>query len=324
MMTEPTFADRFPLAHTFSIVARDPLSGAMGVAVQSHWFSVGTVVAWGEAGVGVVATQAFAEIAYGPRGLALMRTGVPAPEALQQLLQADESRDLRQVAMLDARGRQAVHTGPRCIAMAGHLEGEEFSVQANMMLSDQVWPAMADAYRASSGELAERLLAALQAAQRAGGDVRGQQSASMLVVGGERSERPWEGVLVDLRVEDHPQPLQELARLLRIHKAYTLMNRGDAFLGEGDIPAALDCYSQASAMAPGMPELPFWHAVTLADLGRLEEALPIFKTVFAANPNWAVLVQRLPAAGLLKDDADMMTRILAQAASTKTSLKNKP
>jgi uncharacterized Ntn-hydrolase superfamily protein len=307
-----TSISRFPLAHTYSIVAHDPDTGAMGVAVQSHWFSVGSVVTWGEAGVGVVATQAFAEIAYGPQGLALMRDGLSAPEALKKLLDADESRELRQVAMVDASGKVGVHTGVRCIPQAGHEMGIGYSTQANMMLSSQVWMEMAMAFRAAEGELAERLVTALQAAQAVGGDVRGQQSACVLVVSGRRSDSPWREVLVELRVEDHPQPVEELARLVQVDKAYELMNKGDAYLGDGDIPSALTCYSQASAIAPHMPELPFWHAVTLADLDRLEEALPIFREVFRINPNWALLVQRLPEVGLLKEDAEMMTRIVAQ------------
>jgi len=307
-----TSTSRFPFAHTFSIVARDPESGQMGVAVQSHWFSVGSVVAWGEPGVGVVATQSMIEKAYGPRGLDLLREGIPVKAALESLLQADENAEVRQVAMINARGEVAVHTGSRCIAFAGHERGEGFSVQANMMLNASVWPAMADAYRTASGTLAQRLLAALDAAQEAGGDIRGQQSASLLVVSGDKSARPWEGVLVDLRVDDHPRPLEELRRLLKVHEAYEWMNRGDGFLTEGKVEEALSAYRTADQIAPGFDELPFWHALTLADLGRMDEAAPIFRRVFRANPNWAELVKRLPEAGLLKDDPDLMQQILAQ------------
>jgi uncharacterized Ntn-hydrolase superfamily protein len=161
------------LAHTFSIVARDPQSGEMGVAVQSHWFSVGSVVTWAEAGVGAVATQSLVEISYGPLGLALMRAGKSPSEALAALLAADERRELRQVAMVDTQGRMATHTGARCIADAGHETGESFSVQANMMARPDVWPAMARAYREAEGDLAESLLTALEAGQAAGGDIRG-------------------------------------------------------------------------------------------------------------------------------------------------------
>ncbi|MRR30604.1 DUF1028 domain-containing protein [bacterium] len=308
-MTSPS--NRFPFAHTFSIVAWDPLTGHMGVAVQSHWFSVGSVVAWGEPGVGVVATQSMVEKSYGPQGLALMRTGVSALTALPALLQADANREVRQVAMLDRLGQVAVHTGKRCIACAGHVQGDSFSVQANMMLKDTVWPAMAQAYQAASGPLAERMVTALEAAQSAGGDIRGQQSAALLVVNGTPSEKPWEGFLVDLRVEDHPQPVAEIKRLLAIHRAYEWMNQGDEFLANGEVDQALKAYRSAAELAPDMDELPFWHAVTLAELDRMNEAAPIFKSVFLANPNWAELVKRLPIAGLLRDDPKLLQQIMA-------------
>jgi uncharacterized Ntn-hydrolase superfamily protein len=305
------FEPRFPLAHTFSIVARDAESGEMGVAVQSHWFSVGSVVAWGEAGVGVVATQAMVEMSYGPKGVALMREGVPAPAALQALLEADEGSNRRQVAFIDSVNRVATHTGTRCIAEAGHVSGDGFSVQANMMKYDTVWPAMAKAYRETKGELSERMLAAMDAAQTCSGDIRGQQSAAILIVRGKPTGSIADDQIMDLRVEDNPRPLVELRRLLNIQRAYTLMNQGDAYLGAGDVPAALKAYSTAAGMAPDMVELPFWHAVTLADLGRVDESLPIFKSVFAVNPDWALLLQRLPPAGLMREDAAVMEKILS-------------
>ena len=239
------------LAHTFSIVARDPQSGEMGVAVQSHWFSVGSVVAWAEAGVGAVATQSLVEISYGPLGVALMRAGKSAPEALAALLATDEGRELRQVAMVDREGRVAVHTGERCIAEAGHEAGEGFSVQANMMASPDVWPAMAHTYREAQGDLAERMLTALEAGQAAGGDVRGQQSASILVVKSASTGRPWTDTVMDLRVEDHPQPIRELRRLMRLHRAYQHSNRGDDLLGAGEVEDALHEYRAAAEIALG-------------------------------------------------------------------------
>ena len=299
------------LAHTFSIVARDPQSGEMGVTVQSHWFSVGSLVAWAEAGVGAVATQAIAEVTYGPLGLALMRAGKSAPEALASLLAADEERELRQVALVDAEGRVATHTGARCIADAGHETGAGFSVQANMMACPDVWPAMARAYREAEGDLAERMLAGLEAGQAAGGDIRGKQSAAILVVKGASTGRPWADTVMDLRVEDHPEPIRELRRLVGLHRAYQHMNRGDELLGAGEVEAALHEYRTAAEMAPEIEELPFWHAVTLADLDRVDEALPIFRDVFARNADWATLLPRLPKAGLLRDDTEMMRRILA-------------
>ena len=299
------------LAHTFSIVARDPQTGEMGVAVQSHWFSVGSVVAWAEAGVGAVATQAFVEVSYGPLGLHLMRGGKTSAQSLAALLADDEHREIRQVSMVDARGRIATHTGARCIQDAGHECGESFSVQANMMANPSVWSAMASAYRSANGDLAERLLVALEAGQAAGGDIRGRQSACILIVGPKSTARPWNGIVMDLRVEDHPEPIRELRRLVHLHRAYQYMNRGDELLGAGEVEGALRQYSTASAMVPESEELPFWHAVTLADLGRVEEALPIFKDVFARNSDWATLLERLPQAGVLSVDAETMRRILA-------------
>jgi len=299
------------LAHTFSIVARDPESGRMGVAVQSHWFSVGSTVTWAEAGVGAVATQALVEVSHGPLGLDLMRGGRSATEALRALLAADGGRAVRQVAMVDADGEVAVHTGERCIADAGHIAGETFSAQANMMATADVWSAMADAYERSHGDLAERMLEALEAGQAAGGDVRGRQSAAILIVEGESTGRPWMDTAMELRVEDHTEPIKELRRLVTLHRAYEHMNRGDDRLGAGRVEEALGEYRTAAQMAPEIEELPFWHAVTLADLGRVEEALPIFRAVFARDDNWATLVERLPAAGLLRDDPEMMGRILS-------------
>lgn len=301
----------FPIAHTFSIVAYDPASGQMGVAVQSHWFSVGSVVTWAEAGVGVVATQALVETSYGPLGLEKMKNRISAPQALMELLAADELREVRQVAMVDAQGRNDVYTGNRCMEAAGHVKGENFSVQANMMLNEMVWPAMAEAYRSACGDLAERLLVALEAAQAAGGDVRGQQSAALLIVETEKSQNPWEGKIFDLRVEDAPEPITELRRLVQVQRAYAHMNRGDGLLGKGDVEGALEAYRTAASLQPTMDELPFWQAVTLTDLGRLAEALPIFRQVFLANPNWAVLLTRLPPAGMMKENPIALKQILS-------------
>ncbi|MCX7681821.1 MAG: DUF1028 domain-containing protein [Anaerolineae bacterium] len=296
------------ITHTFSIVARDPQSGELGVAVQSHWFSVGGLVTWAEAGVGAVATQALVDVSYGPLGLALMRAGKSAPQAMAALLAADEERELRQVAMVDTHGNIAVHTGARCIAYAGHETGAGFSVQANMMASPEVWPAMAQAYRRTEGDLAERLLAALEAGQAAGGDIRGQQSAAILIVRSTPTGRPWVDTVMELRVEDHPEPIRELRRLVNLHRAYQHMNRGDELLGTGQVEEALRAYRTAAEMAPEVEELPFWYAVTLADLGRTDEALPIFRQVFARHEGWARLLPHLRQAGLLHAELPELMR----------------
>jgi uncharacterized Ntn-hydrolase superfamily protein len=300
---------RFPFAHTFSIVARDPNTREMGVAVQSQWFSTGSVVTWAEPGVGAVATQSMVEVSYGPLGLLQMQQKKTASQALRDLLEKDANREVRQVAMVDANGNIAVHTGKRCIAEAGHQTGRQFSVQANMMLKPTVWSAMAAAYETATGSLAERMLSALDAAQSEGGDVRGMQSAALLIVSGESNLEPWKGVLVDLRVEDHPEPLVELRRLYNTQLAYEYMNKGDDLLSKGDADAAFTAYDTAANLAPHLLELPFWQAVTLIETGREEQAFPILKKVISAEPDWLLLIERLPAAGLLRDDPELMQKI---------------
>ena len=297
--------------HTYSIVARDAKTGELGVAVQSHWFSVGTSVAWAEAGIGAVATQSFIDPSYGPLGLALMRAGRSAPDALKGLIAADEGRDVRQVAMIDATGRVAAYTGARCIPAAGDRVGEGYSVQANLMEKDTVWPAMAKAYESSRGDLAERLLAALEAAESQGGDIRGRQSAAILVVKGVSSGRPWQDRLFDLRVEDHPSPVVELRRLVTLQRAYNLMNEGDLAVEKKDDAGALKAYSSAEALVPDNAEMAYWHAVALVNMGRVDEALPVFAKAFRLHPKWRDVTPRLPKAGLLPDDPKLIARIVA-------------
>ncbi len=309
----PAIAD--PLAHTFSIVARDAKTGEMGVAVQSHWFSVGSIVTWAEAGVGAIATQSFVDPGYGQRGLELLKRGMPAPDVLKQLVGADAQQDVRQVAIIDAQGRVAAHTGAKAIAAAGHHVGDQYSVQANLMANAKVWPAMADAYEHATGDLADRLLAALDAAQSVGGDIRGRQSAAILIVKPISTGKPWSGAdrVFDLRVDDHAEPLVELRRLVRLQRAYNRANRGDELMSEQKVDDALKEYAAAASIAPEIVELPFWQAVTLASIGREAEAAPIFAAVFRKEPAWADLVPRLPAAGLLPDDKALIGRILALA-----------
>lgn len=297
--------------HTYSIVARDPKTGQLGIGVQSHWFSVGPLVPWAEAGVGAVATQAFVEVSYGPKGLALMKAGKSGPEALEELLKSDPNPQVRQVAMIDNRGRVAAHTGKLCIQEAGHYVGDQFSVQANLMLKDTVWRAMAEAFQSAKGDLVERLLAALVAAEEQGGDIRGRQSAAVVVVTGKSSGEFWRDRIIDLRVEDHPYPVNELKRLLRTHRAYEHMNRGDDYLAQEKIDSALKEYALAEKLSPDNKEMRFWHAVTLAGLERVEEALPLFKEVFEADQNWAKLIRRLPHSGILSDRPQLIEKILS-------------
>ena len=304
-----------PLVHTYSIVARDEATGEMGVAVQSHWFSVGSIVTWAEAGVGAIATQSFVDPGYGLRGLALLNEGKAAPAVLDALVAADAQPEARQAAIVDAQGRVAAYTGPMCIQAAGHRVGKQFSVQANLMANDRVWPAMAEAFEKSAGGQAVRMLAALEAGEAAGGDIRGRQSAAILVVKGESTGRPWAGAdrVFDLRVDDHAEPLQELRRLVRLQRAYNHANRGDELMAGGEVEDALRQYASAAGLAPEILELPFWQAVTLASAGREAEAMPIFAAVFAREPQWAALLPRLPAAGLLPEDPALIERILSRA-----------
>jgi uncharacterized Ntn-hydrolase superfamily protein len=297
--------------HTYSIVARDPKTGELGVAVQSHWFSVGSMVIWAEAGIGAVATQSFVNPGYGPEGLQLMGKGLSAPEALRQLLKEDDESAVRQVAMVDARGNSAAHTGNLCIPAAGHHQGEGYSVQANLMLDEGVWPAMARAYETHPGDLADRLLAALEAAQEAGGDIRGRQSAAILVVRGQPTGRVWSDRVFDLRVEDHPQPVQELKRLVGLARAYNLMNEGDEHVAGQRYDEALQAYAEAERMVPENDEFIFWHAVALVSIDRLRDALPVFRRAFLMNPSWWILIPRLVEVGLLPDDPVVIESIEA-------------
>ncbi|HNP36298.1 MAG TPA: DUF1028 domain-containing protein [Woeseiaceae bacterium] len=297
--------------HTYSIVARDAATGQLGAAVQSHWFSVGSGVIWAKPGIGAVATQSFTDPAYGPLGLQLMRAGKSADQALRALLAADEHEDVRQVGMVDSAGVTANHTGENAIIEHCELMGEGFSVQANLMWKPTVCSAMVTAYENAEGDLAARMMAALHAAQGEGGDIRGRQSAALLVVSGDASEPPWAGRIFDLRVEDHATPLAELERLLLTARAYKLMNEGDAHLTNGDIDKAIAAYSGAEALVPGNHEMIFWHAATLAAAGRVDESLPLFEEAFELWPQWRELVQRLPEAGLLPADPAMMKRIVS-------------
>ncbi|MHB1192021.1 MAG: DUF1028 domain-containing protein [Longimicrobiales bacterium] len=290
---------------TYSIVARDPATGEMGVAVQSHWFSVGSIVTWAEAGVGAVATQSFVEPSYGPLGLQLMRMGRSAPEALRALVTTDTDEAVRQVAMVDAQGRVAAHTGSRAIFAAGHHVGEAFSTQANMMESPTVWDAMARAFEGAQGDLAERLLAALEAAEKEGGDIRGKQSAAIIVVAGTSTGKPWVDRKFDLRIEDHPTPVPELRRLVRLQRAYNALNEGDGLMTVGDTEGAMRSYAQAMELVPDDAtngEAPFWVGITLAASGREEEAMPYLLRAQRLDARWAELASRLPAAGLLPSE----------------------
>jgi uncharacterized Ntn-hydrolase superfamily protein len=337
LLAQPVFAQLRPV-HTFSIVARDPDTGQMGVAVQSHWFAVGQIVPWAEAGVGAVATQSFVDPSYGKLGLDLLRAGKSAPATLRALLGGDGSCEVRQVAVVDPSGAVATFTGSHDIIAAGGIAGSvtssgqvdcgaaggilsvgrDFAVQANLMANDKIWPAMAKAYAETKGDLATRMLAALDAAQAAGGDIRGKQSAALIVVNAVSTGRPWQDKVFDLRVDDAPQPLAELRRLVALQRAYNHMNAGDLAVEHKDNEAALREYSAAEEIASttaGVPqsryaEMIYWHAVALANMQRAAESLPLFAHAFQLEPSWRELTPRLVHAGLLPDDPKLIERIV--------------
>ena len=283
-------------ANTFSIVARDARTGDIGVAVQSHWFSVGAVVTWTEPAVGAVATQSLALVSHGPNGLALMRSGIAAPAALAALLASDPHREDRQLGLIDTKGGVAAHTGTRCIAEAGHHLGEGYSCQANLMLKNTVPGAMARAFESASGPLAERMLTALDAAQAEGGDIRGKQSAALQVVSGDPATPAWKKAL-ELRIEDHAEPLPELRRLLAVARGYEMLNAAEEHLVAGRMKEADRLYAQAQQAIPGNLEASFWAAMSRWEHGRREEARAALAQLFAKDPNWRETARRAIAAG---------------------------
>jgi len=300
------------IVHTYSIVARDTKTGEMGVGVQSHWFSVGSIVSWGEAGVGVVATQALVNKSYGLRGLEFLKQGKSPQEALNILLSEDDGKEVRQVSILDVNGRVATHTGTKCIKQAGHIVGDQFSVQANMMLSEEVWGVMASAYKEHENlPLPERIIKTLEAAERVGGDIRGKQSAVLLIVASKQIENKWDGPLIELRIEDHQDPLKELNRLLKVFRAYEHMNNGDLAIEKGDTIKALEEYEISQKMFPENLEMKYWTAISLANNNKLEEALVLFADVFRKDNNWRTLTERLPDSEILNLSKEELDRVLS-------------
>lgn len=285
---------------TYSIVARDKKTGFLGVAVQSHYFSVGPVVPWARSGVGAVATQSMVEVKYGPLGLDLMSGGKSASESLESLLKTDPKSDTRQVGMVDANGAAAAHTGSRCIDFAGHVTGDGFSCQANLMSSSTVWSEMKKAYERNAAlEFPERLLAALEAAEEAGGDARGKQSAAMLVVSSQLYPNSWMGKVLELRVEDNPSPLEELARLIRLKRGYELADKGDDLLTSGKVAEAGEAYAKALEYATGNEEILYWKGVTYLGSPMKDEGIEILKTIFKNNKNWIIITKSLLRKGLI-------------------------
>ena len=289
---------------TYSIVARDPRTGELGVAVQSHYFSVGSVVTWARSGVGAIATQSMAEVSYGPMGLDLMASGKTAPEALRALQEIDRRSDTRQVGMVDSQGNVAAHTGARCIDFAGHVTGEQFSCQANLMSNDTIWGTMEREYRRREElQLPERLVATLEAAEAAGGDARGKQSAALLVVSSKVYANPWMGKVMELRIEDSEEPLPELKRLLRLRRAYDWVDVGDDLLGQGKIEESSQAYKKAQELVPDVEEIRYWVGVTLLRSKATEgEGMRMVGEIFSRNPNWKIVTKSLLDKGFLPKD----------------------
>jgi uncharacterized Ntn-hydrolase superfamily protein len=281
---------------TYSIVARDPDTGRFGVAVQTCWPFVGASVPWVESGVGAVATQAYTEIAHGPNGLAGMRPGGAAPDVLARILAADAGREIRQVGIVDAAGRAAAHTGASCVPAAGHLVADGVAVQANMMERAAVWPAMLAAWRAASGPFEERLLVVLRAAEGEGGDIRGRQSAA-IVVSGTPDEPPWKRA-TDLRVDDHPAPLDELERLLRLQRAFEALDRAEELAAAGNDEAGRAAGEEAIRLSGGDAQIVVWTAIGMAGAGPIEPARAMLAEASARNPRWPEFVRRVVAAGV--------------------------
>ncbi len=299
-----------PFTHTYSIVARDSVTGDIGVAVQSHWFSVGSTVSYAKAGVGAVATQSLVNPSYGPKGLTLMSQGLSPQQALEVLLANDEGEMYRQVAFINTKGEVATHTGNLCIAEAGHQQGKNFSVQANMMLNASVWNAMANAFETTNGSLSERMLASLKAAENEQGDIRGKQSAAILIVKGEATGNSWVDTIMDLRVEDHENPIEELERLIKIHKAYDFMNQGDLAMEKGDSTKAESLYLNAQNLFPENLEMQYWYAINLLNNKEYSKAAPILKSIFNQDNNWRILTSRLVTSKLLVISEEELNRVL--------------
>ena len=300
---------------TYSIVARDKKTGEFGVAVQSHYFQVSPAVPWAQAGVGAVATQSHVNLSYGPLGLELLQAGYTAEQALAALTAGDPRAEVRQCAIVDAAGTVAAHTGAKCIPAAGHTLGDGFSCQANLMEKDTVWDAMAEAFTTTDAPLAERMMAALEAAEAEGGDIRGKQSAAMVVVAATGTGRPWDDRIIDLRVEDAAEPLPELRRLLRIKRAYMTAGEADALEEKGDVKGAVGKLHEALSIAPEMVELRFMSGVTMASAGDVDGGCVLIAEAMRKNGRWLETLRRLAAVELVRPDvADAIEARLAATA----------
>jgi uncharacterized Ntn-hydrolase superfamily protein len=298
---------------TYSIAALDERTGELGVAVQTRWLAVGSMVPWARPGVGAIATQSFVDARYGYVGLELLAAGRAPAAALAELLAADSDPGVRQVGIVDAAGRTVAHTGADCVAAAGHAMGAGVTVQANMMERATVWPAMLEAYEATSGDLADRLLAALRAAEREGGDVRGRQSAALLVVPGSPGSKPW-GIRFDVRVDDAPAPLDELERLLALNRGYEALDEAIEALAVGETAAAAAFAERAAALAPDDDQIRLWQALAVFDAGDEARGQRLYRSALEIEPRAGEHLRRFLAAGQLPGRERLVARLIADEA----------
>lgn len=308
-MKPDTISKLGQLISTFSIVALDPSTKDLGVAVQSRYFSVGSTVPWAEADIGAIATQSFVNVSYGPRGLQLLREGLNVEEVIGRLTQNDEGKEFRQLGIVDAKGNASAFTGSRCLDWAGSKVGKNYAVQGNILASEDVVNRMVYRFESTQGDLAERLVAALDGGQEAGGDARGRQSAAMLVVRRNRGRAGYGDRYIDLRVEDHTDPIVELKRLLVMHHVYGLIDEGEDKMTTGDLEGALKAVKSALSLNPGNDDAHIDYAIICLKLDRKQEALKEFKEALRLNPRMKTLIKQLPGAGLMDPSPEMFREL---------------
>jgi uncharacterized Ntn-hydrolase superfamily protein len=296
------------LSSTFSIVAFDPETKDLGVGVQSRYFSVGSAVPWAEAGIGAVATQSFVNLTYGPKGLALLGQGIAVDEILEKLTKEDPGRDFRQIGIIDAKGNAASYTGRSCLDWAGSRTGKGFTVQGNILTGKEVVDQMAEMFESTKGALPDKIMAALKGAEAAGGDARGRQSSALLVV---RKNCKGEGVhrLIDLRVEDHRDPIGELQRLLTMHRIYRLIDEGEEFMAREMNEDALRIIEEAIILDPKSDDAYIDLGMINLKRGRKEEAIVALKKALELNPKMKSLIPQLPKSGMMEPDPELMKRL---------------
>ena len=298
--TPPVHHDE--IVATFSIVARDPATGELGVAVQSRAFRAGAIVSYAKAGVGAIATQAAANQTYGPRGLDLLELGLSPDEVVAHLTGSDPGRDRRQLAVIDARGRVRAYTGSGTSAWAGHIEGENYSVQGNILAGEAVVQAMATAFESSSGALALRLMDALDAGEAVGGDARGKQAGGVLVVrpigdSGRTTDR-W----VDVRVDDHAEPFKELRRLVNMSVSRNHAREARSLAEQGRFSEAIERQREAVAIVPDEDQLIYGLARLHARAGDAANAVATLRDAIDRNPRWRELAATQQDFDSIRDD----------------------